>query len=125
MDNLLDELRYYLEMFLPWVLCFALLLLCLLILTVLLPILYYTLLKSIQDPLYEECTVLDIRYTGMDFMLVCETENSERFLLKEPPKSLFVAGDSIEIEHLYNKLTKNNKYYYKGKCVLSCKIRKE
>lgn len=125
MDNLLDELRYYLEMFLPWVLCFALLLLCLLILTVLLPILYYTLLKSIQDPLYEECTVLDIRDTGRDFMLVCETENSVRFLLKEPPKSLFVAGDSIEIEHLYNKLTKNNKYYYKGKCVLSCKIRKE
>lgn len=125
MDNLLDELRYYLEMFLPWVLCFALLLLCLLILTVLLPILYYTLLKSIQDPLYEECTVLDIRDSGSDFMLVCETESSERFLLKEPPKSLFVAGDSIEIEHLYNKLTKNNKYYYKGKCVLSCKIRKE
>ena len=110
MDNLLDELRYYLEMFLPWVLCFALLLLCLLILTVLLPILYYTLLKSIQDPLYEECTVLDIRDSGSDFMLVCETESSERFLLKEPPKSLFVAGDSIEIEHLYNKLTKNNKY---------------
>lgn len=125
MDNLLDELRYYLEMFLPWVLCFALLLLCLLILTVLLPILYYTLLKSTQDPLYEECTVLDIRDSSSDFMLVCETENSERFLLKEPPKSLFVAGDSIEIEHLYNKLTKNNKYYYKGKCVLSCKIRKE
>lgn len=125
MDNLLDELRYYLEMFLPWVLCFALLLLCLLILTVLLPILYYTLLKSIQDPLYEECTVLDIRDTGRYFMLVCETESYERFLLKEPPKSLFVAGDSIEIEHLYNKLTKNNKYYYKGKCVLSCKIRKE
>lgn len=125
MDNLLDELRYYLEMFLPWVLCFALLLLCLLILTVLLPILYYTLLKSIQEPLYEECTVLDIRDSGRDFMLVCETESSERFLLKEPQKSLFVAGDSIEIEHLYNKLTKNNKYYYKGKCVLSCKIRKE
>ena len=87
----------------------------------------YSLLYIIKEYTrsYEECTVLDIRDSGRDFMLVCETESSERFLLKEPTKSLFVAGDSIEIEHLYNKLTKNNKYYYKGKCVLSCKIRKE
>lgn len=125
MDDILEELRYYLEMFLPWILCFAILLLCILVLSVLLPILYYTLLKSIQDPIYEECTILDIRDSGNGFMLVCETESMDRFLLKEPPKSLFVAGDSIEIEHLYNKITKNNKYYFKGKCVLSCKIRKE
>ena len=125
MDNILDEIRYYLEMFLPWLLCFALILLCILVLTILLPILYYTLLKSIQEPIYEECTVIDIRNYGNDFMLVCETESMDRFLLKEPVKDIFVAGDSLEIEHLYNKITKNNKYYYKGKCVLSCKIRKE
>ena len=123
MDEILDKVKEYLELFLPWVIGFVLLLLCLLILSVLLPILYYSLLRGLQEPLFEECTVLDIRYSYEGFMLVCETESMDRFIIKEPQRRIYVAGDTIEIEHLYNKLTKTNKYYIKGKCVLSRRLK--